>query len=281
MADQVMKGSAELDALKPEVWAAAFYPTLLEALPFNDLVSRDYEGEIRALGDIINITSFPQFDNAVDIAEDEKADASAITATNTQLVINHQLVKDFIITDRAKIQTLEHANAVRDLAFHAIMKAMQAQIISDTVASASSPDHQIAYDSATTLALADILEAKELLDNADVPDDGSRAMVLGAAQWNDLFNISGFTSRDFIPNGSPLASGTFAANILGFRPKLTTEAGAVSYLFHPKYMEVAVQQELNVKVYDQGVEGKRSSRVNSTLLFGNVQASNLRVVEIA
>lgn len=281
MADQVMKGGTELDALRPEVWAAAFYPTLLEALPFNDLVSRDYEGEIRGLGDIINITSFPQFDNAVDIAEDEKADASAITATNTQLTINHQLVKDFIITDRAKIQTLEHANAVRDLAFHAIMKAMQAQLISDTVASSASPDHQIAYDSGSTLALADILEAKELLDEADVPDDGSRCMVLGSAQWNDLFNISGFTSRDFVASSNPMESGSFGASILGFRPKLTTEAGAVAYLFHPKYMELAVQQQLSVAVYDQGVEGKRSQRVNSTLLYGNVQVSNVRVVEIS
>ena len=281
MADQVMKGSSELDALRPELWSAAFYPTLLEALPFNDLVSKDYQGEIRSLGDTVNITSFPQFDAAIDIAEDEKADASAITATNTQLVINHQLVKDFIITDRAKIQTIAHANAVRDLAFHAIMKSMQSQLISDTVASSSSPDHQIAYDSGTTLALADILEAKELLDEADVPDDGSRCMVLGSAQWNDLFNISGFTSRDFVANGSPLASGSFGASVLGFKPKLTTEAGAVSYLFHPKYMELAVQQDLNVKIYDQGVEGKRSSRVNSTLLFGNVQMSSVRVVEIS
>lgn len=281
MADQVMTAATELDALRPEVWSAAWYPTLLEALPFNDVVARDYEGEIQNLGDVVHITTFPQFDAAIDMAEDQKVDASAITASNINLTVNHQLVKDFIITSLAMIQTLEHANAVRDLAFHAIMKSMQSQLISDTVASAAAPDHQIAYDSGTTLALADILEAKELLDGADVPDDGSRCMVLDAPQWNDLFNITGFTSRDFVPAGSPLATGSFATSILGFRPKLTTEANNVSYLFHPQYMELAVQRDLDVRVYDQGVDGKRSMRVNSTLLFGNVQASNVRVVEIA
>jgi len=90
-----------------------------------------------------------------------------------------------------------------------------------------------------------------------------------------------FTSRDFVPAGSPLASASFATNILGFKPKLTTEAANVAYLFHPQYMEMAVQRSLEVKVYDQGVEGKRSERVNSTILFGNVQASNIRVVEIS
>jgi hypothetical protein len=148
------------------------------------------------------------------------------------------------------------------------------------VPSASSPDHQIAFDSGTTLGLADILEAKELLDDADVPDDGSRAMVLGSAQWNDIFNITGFTSRDYVPTGSPLASGSLGASVLGFNPRLTTEVGNVSYLFHPIFMQMAVQKELQVKVFDQGVEGKRSMRINSTLLFGKVQVSNLRVVQI-
>lgn len=279
MADQVMTGGTELDALRPELWSASFYPTLLEALPFNSSIARDYEPEIRALGDIINITTFPQFDLADDIAEDQKADANSVTATQTQLNVNHQLVKDYIVTDRAKVQTLEHANALRDLAFHSIMKKMQQLIIAAIVPSASAPDHSIAFDSGTTLQLADILEAKELLDGADVPDDGSRQMILGAAQWNDMFNITGFTSRDFMPVGSPLSSGAFPS-LLGFQPKMTSEVGNVAYLFHPMFMELAVQRELGVKEYDQGVEGKRSSRINCTLLFGKVQVSNLRVVTI-
>ena len=280
MADQVMKGSAELSALRPELWASQFYDTLLEALPHRDLVARDYEGEIRALGNIVNVTSFPQFDVAEDVLEDQKVDASAVTAVKTQLTINHQLVKDFIVTDRAQVQTLEHANALRDLAFFAIMKKMEQIIIADTVPSAAAPDHQIAYDSGTTLALADLLEGKELLDNANVPDDGQRAFTADAEQWNDLFAIASFTSRDFIPTGSPIESGDLPMLILGFRPRMTSLANSVTRMFHPSYMQLAVQRELDVRVFDQGVEGKRSSRVNSTLLFGNKQMDNTRVVSI-
>lgn len=280
MPDQIMTGGTELDVIVPEVWSAQFYPTLLEALPFNGSIARDYEPEIKALGDTVNITTFPQFDAADDIQEDQKADASAITATRTQLVVNHQLVRDFIVTDRAQVQSLEHANALRDLAFHAIMKKMQLLIIAAVVPSSSSPDHSIAYTSGSTLALADILAVKELLDAADVPDDGSRTAVLGAAQWNDIFNITGFTSNDFIPSGSPLSSGSLN-RLLGFIPKMTSEVGNTSYWFHPMFMEMAVQKSLDVKVYDQGVEGKRSHRVNSTLLFGKVQVSNLRVATLS
>ena len=99
MADQIMRSSPELDSLKPEVWSALFYETLLEALPFNAIVDRRYEGEIRALGDVVNATQFPQFDEAEDILEGQKVDANALTSIAKTITINIQTVKDYIITD--------------------------------------------------------------------------------------------------------------------------------------------------------------------------------------
>lgn len=281
MADAIHRKSTELDAITPELWSANFYPTLLESLPFNDVVSRDYDGEIKALGDTLNISEFPQFDEAQLIAEDERVDADAVTVANLQLLINRQIVKDFIITERALKQSLDAENQLRDLATHSVMKKMQRIIIDATIPSSATPDHQISYDSGTTLALADILEAKELLDTALVPDDGTRCMILDSPQWNDLFNITGFTSRDFIPAGSPLTSAAFTTPLLGFRPKHTTEASNVAYFFHPSYMTVAVQQNPDVKVFDLGNEGKRAKRVNMTVLMGESQLGNTRVVEIS
>ena len=282
MADEVLRKSTELDAITPEIWSANFYPTLLEKLPFNDVVDRSYEGEIRALGDTVNISQFPQFDEAEEISEDQKVDADAVTVTNIQLLINKQVVKDYILTGRARAQSLDSDNELRDLATHAIMKKMQSVIIAEISPSTSAPDHVIAYDSGTTLALADILEAKELLDEQDVPDDGQRCMILGSEQWNDLFNITGFTSRDFIPAGSPLESGSFGgSNLLGFKPKMTTEAGDTAYLFHPSFLTMAVQKDPEVASYDLGSQGKRADRVNMTVLFGVKQLDNKRVVTIS
>ena len=280
MVDQVMTKGTELDGITPELWSAAFYPTLLEKFPFNDSVSRDWEGEIQSLGDIVNINDFPQFDVAQDILEDERADADSVTANKQQLTINKQVVKDYILTKRALRQSLDAQTKLRDLALHSIMKRMHQIIVAEVVPSASAPDHSIAYDSSTTLALADILEAKELLDTQDVEEVG-RVAILGAAQSNDLFNITGFTSRDFIPAGSPLATGSLSAPILGFAPKTTTEVGNTSYWFHPLFLTMAVQQSPEVGVYDLGGEGKRATRVNMDVLFGVKQLSNLRVVALS
>ena len=59
--DQVMKASAELSVLVPEVWSQKYYDVLLAELPFNSTISRDYEGEIQNLGDTVKISSFPEF----------------------------------------------------------------------------------------------------------------------------------------------------------------------------------------------------------------------------
>lgn len=279
--DAVMKASSELANIIPERWSENFYPTLLESLAFTETVARSYEGEIQQLGDIVNILSFPEFDTAKLIAEDERADASAITATNTQLTINKLAAKDYIVTMTAKKQAIDHAMELQRLAMFAVMKRIQEEIITATVPSASAPDHQIAYDSGSTLALADILEAKELLDGQDVPDDGMRVLIAGSAQFNDLFNISGFTSRDFIPAGSPLVTGSFNTPLLGFIPRHASGAGAVTYLFHPSYLQLAVQTAPVAEVFNLGVDGKRAERVNFSALFGLVQADDVRVVEIS
>jgi hypothetical protein len=190
MADQIMTTGGALTAIVPEVWSRRYYDVLLADLPFNSVISRDWEGEIQSLGDTVKISSFPEFSDATELAEDAANDADSVTVSQQSLVINKRIVKDFIITNKAMLQSLPATDKLREMAVYAINKKIQKIIIEDTVPSASSPDHQIAFDSGTTLGLADLLEAKELLDAADVPLS-NRHVVMGAAQANDIFNITG------------------------------------------------------------------------------------------
>lgn len=284
MADQLMTSGGEMTAIVPEVWSAQLFEVLKASLPFIDSVAKDYEGEIRDLGDTVNISQVPEFSEGSELAENAQADAESVTILNYQLVINKRIVKDFMVTRRAQLQSIDIMDKLRDHAAYAIMKKMQSLIISTINPSTSAPDHTIAYDSGTTLALADILEAKELLDEQDVPES-MRKGVLDVPQYNDLFNISGFTSRDFIPAGSPLSEGAINTPVLGFDIKVTSALSNVCYFFHPSMIQMAVQDNLAVNVYDKGVDGLRASRVNTDLLFGlksmdEGSNGNLRVVKI-
>lgn len=279
MSDAIIRQSTEVSVLSPSIWSTKFYDALLADLPFNAVVSRDYEGEIQQLGDQVKISSIPEFDEAIEVAEDERSDAEAVVATQQSLVINKRLVKDFIVTNKALMQSIPFVNKLRDLAVYAVNKKYQSLIISLIVPNASSPDHSIAYDSGTTLALADLLEAKELLDNQDVPMQ-DRHMVVGAAQLNDIFNITGFTSSDFLVSGAPLATGQLPPSLLGFMPHFTSVVSNVTYLFHASFFTVASQKGMNVKEYDLGGDGKRANRVNTDVLAGFKQLDGLRVVTI-
>jgi hypothetical protein len=124
-----------------------------------------------------------------------------------------------------------------------------------------------------------MLEAKELLDAQDVPMM-NRHMVLGAAQLNDVFNISGFTSSDFLVSGAPLQTGELPQALLGFAPHFASGAGNVAYLYHSSFFTMAAQRGMNVSMYDLGVDGKRAVRVNVDWLGGFKQLDGLRVVTI-
>lgn len=282
MADSVMKASSETSAIIPEIWSSDFYETLLAELPFNALISTDYEGDISDLGDTVNVPSIPEFAEGDELAEDERADAAALTISSQQLVINKRVVRDFIVTKLALLQSQPVMDQLKQMAIYAVLKKMQSLIIAAIVPSAAAPDHTVAYASGTTLALADLLGVKELLDTQNVPLS-DRHSVLGAAQVNDVFNITGFTSSDFLTAGQSgvLQSGELPAQLLGFRPHQTTVVGNTSYHFHRSFMQMAVQQGMNVAEFDLGVDGKRATRVNVDVLFGLKQFDNKRVATIA
>lgn len=280
MADQVMKTSSELSVLVPQVWSRRYYDELLANLPFNSIVSRDWEGEISNLGDRVKISTIPEFNQAEELAEDGRADADAVTVTQQDLIINKRIVKDVIITNKAMLQSIPFVEKLQDLMIFAINKKIQALIIGLIVPNAAGPDMSISYDSGTTLALADMLEAKELLDAQDVPM-GDRHMVNGSAQWNDIFNITGFTSSDFLVSGAPLQTGELPSALLGFQPHFTSVVGNTSYFFHSSFFTMAAQQGLNINKYDLGVDGKRAERINVDTLVGMKQLDGLRVVTIS
>jgi len=277
--DEIMTSATELSAIVPEIWSRRYYEVLLADLPFNSLISTDYTGDISDLGDTVNIATFPEFDEGEELEEDAVSEARGITVTSQQLVINKRVVKDFIVTKKAILQSLPHMDKLKELAVYAILKKIQSTIVAAIVPSASAPDHTLAFDSGTTLALADLLEAKELLDDADVPGT-DRHLVLGAAQLNDIFNITGFTSSDFLLAGGPLQTGKIPQELLGFMPHFTTVVANVVYLFHRSFMTMASQQGMDVKEYDLGSQGKRATRVNLDTLWGLKQMDNQRVVTI-
>ncbi len=276
MANAYMTTATETSAIVPEQWSSKYYDVLLAELPFNSLISRDYEGDIQALGDTVNIASIPEFNEATELPEADANDADSVTVGTQQLVINKRIVKDFIVTNKALLQSIPFVEKLKALAIYSIQKKIQSLIIAATVPSAAAPDHTVTAAAPGTFALADILTLKQLLDDQNVPLS-DRHMILGSGPLNDVFNITGFTSSDFVASGSPLQNGQLPPQLLGFMPHFTTVVTTTVYVFHSSYFTMASQQGLLVKEYDLGADGIRASRVNTDTLIGMKQLSNIRV----
>jgi hypothetical protein len=69
--------------------------------------------------------------------------------------------------------------------------------------------------------------------------------------------------------------------LAGFEFDFTNQLGNVAYLFHPSFMTLAVQEQMQVEVFNLGNEGKRATRVNTDLLYGLKQLDSSRVVKLS
>ena len=281
MTDQLM-GTTELGAVVPELWANRTYEVLKTKLCFSDSISREYEGDISDLGDILHVSSVPEFAEADELAEGASADAIAVTITDTTLTINKRIVRDFILTKRAMKQSISKMDALGEMQAFSIRKKLENLTLAAIAPSTSAPDHDISFDSGTQLQLADLLEVQELLNTANVDEQG-RQFKTGSAQFSDLFNITAYTSSDFRPSsaGSPMSSGQFAFPIAGFQLDWSSNIGNVGYGYHPSFMQIAAQEDMQVRVYDRGVTGERSERINCDMLCGYAQFDSSRVVKLS
>lgn len=276
----IMTGGTELATLLQTKWSAKFFPTKRANLVFEELTNDDYQGDASILGNAIRINTVPDFDEADLLPEGASADSDTVTTTSQTLTINKRPHKDVIVEDMAKLQSVPFMDKLEEAMIYSILRRVQTEIIAVFVPSTSAPDHAISYDSGSTLGKVDILEAKELMDTANVPMS-DRYMVVGAAQLNDLFNISEFTSRDYNGGETVFNTGTFSKPFLGFVGKFTTAVSSVTYCFQRAMIAAVYQKQLNVTVADGAWSGARAKRINADLLMGVRQLDDERGVTIS
>jgi len=281
MADQI-HDTTEFQYVIPELWSPKLYDVLLANLVVAGTVNRDYEGEIRNMGDTVHIISVPEA-AAADVDQIAGVDAPLASPTSQDLVIDKWKASDHIIGDMARWQAnLDYRNSYRDAQGYALAKAIEQSVIDAILPSAATPDHQITYSAGTTLALADMLAIKELLDGADVPPD-NRFIACSPAQYNDLLALTQVTSNDYIPAGSPASSGSINIPAFGFKVLMSTLLPAnVCYAYHASFLSLAIQKSPRVKEADMFPEkGKRAIRIGTDVLYGLKQLDDERVVKIS
>lgn len=110
--------------------------------------------------------------------------------------------------------------------------------------SASAPDHKIAFDSSTTLQVADIAEAAQLLDVQKVPM-ADRFLAVHPTQYWQICGSSAFTEAAKYGSNSALVNGE-VGKILGFTVLKTTSVTENTVLaYHREHVAFARQLAIN------------------------------------
>jgi hypothetical protein len=133
--------------------------------------------------------------------------------------------------------------------------------------SASGPDHRIAFTSPSTLAEADIREARRLLNVQNVPMEG-RFLAVHPTQEDDLYGIDNFVKADSIGVGvSPRITG-FIGRVMGFDVVMSTNVTENTVLmFQRDHVGVAIQAGIELR-RDRAASEDFADDFSSQILYG-------------
>ncbi len=120
---------------------------------------------------------------------------------------------------------------------------------------ASSATTNVVGDYSTGLTKTLIMSAFELLNAADVPDDGQRFGIVGPHQWNELMNINEFASSDYAGSAFPWLKGTESRKWMGITWLMHSEkdvtlatANKDCFLWHKTAIGHAIGSEVQADI---------------------------------
>jgi hypothetical protein len=83
------------------------------------------------------------------------------------------------------------------------------------------------------------------------PKDGQSYGLLSPQYYSDQLNATTLTSMDYGANDAPLIGGQFALRRYGFQLlEDNSRTGDYGLFFHPSFMHMVMQQEVQVKISD-------------------------------
>lgn len=170
----------------PDLWAARLLVALRKAAVGTALVNRDYEGEVKRMGDSVKITSITRptigsYTAHTDITFEDIDDATR------SLLIDQQKYFAFELDDVEKAQAVDSGHLMNQAiseAAYGLANTLDVALLAaiGTGASASAPDNQVAEATISTASGAyDLLvDMSVLLDQSDVPEQDRYAVVTPA-----------------------------------------------------------------------------------------------------
>jgi N4-gp56 family major capsid protein len=233
-----------IDAVSMEVLSAYVQAYLAEnAVLLNTVLDVSIEAEPGA-----DKIKFPKITTNL-TAEEDKGDGAGYTAQGLvwgvdSLDLNKQAGCFVEMTDLANLQAaIEQEPAIIREASRVIMAKMEAAVYAQIKAVAVA--HDLNLGTASTLAIADILNARTALRTANVPFDNDLFLAINPAQEAQILGLPNFVNANQYGQESVINSNEIG-KIYGFRVIVSNNVEAAKVLaYHRTHVAIGIQQAIS------------------------------------
>lgn len=239
MADQITTNT-EVDVTIEEIVSTKVQEVLTATAVMPNLIM-DMSSDVGPGMDVLKLPRFGNFAVQTKVAG-VKVDAQTNSFSSDDLALDQHKVIQFLVEDISSLQSkVSFVQAYVEQAAKDMAAEMDQKCLNDLEAnvSAAAPDHKRAYAGAT-LAKADVLLARQLLNEAKVPLDG-RSAVISPAEEAALLAIAEFVRVDESGGSEALRNGRIG-KLFGFDMYVSPQAEDLKSLFFHKTAQVFARQ---------------------------------------
>lgn len=200
-------------------------------------------------------------------SEDGSYTAKEFEWSEDKLELNKQEGVYVEVSDLGDIQSaLANEPAILQASAEALVESLEKKIIAELKkCSDDAPDHQINWATASTIALDDILEARQLLREANVPMNGmDNFIAISPAQEKQMLKMDSFIDASKYGSPDVLLNGEIG-KVFGFRVLVSNHVDAnEAVIYNREHVAFARQEAINFDSQKFLKEGKTGYRLQTT-----------------
>lgn len=251
-------------------WAPQYTKQLRAASILPALVNKDYQGQIKNGGDTVRVSQVnaPVGELKTVGTDADTFSSEAISMSYVDIVADKRAVASYEFQDLVTLQSEVDKNpAVMEALNYAISQQMNSYLNSLVNPSTATPDHLI--NSVTDFNAAQLAACRLLAATAKWRQEPGWYALLDPSYYSDIMNATTLTSSDYGATDSPVISGQVAMKRFGFNIfEDNSKSVDTALLFHPDFMHLVMQQEVQIKISDLHAQKKFGYVMSVDIVFG-------------
>lgn len=288
----------DVSAQIQKFWAPMFTKELREDLLLGGLINREYQGDLQRQGDTVKVSQInAPSGNLLTVGTDaDTFSTEQLSTTQIEIVANKRAVAAYEFEDLVMLQSQIDAqdSELRASLMHAMNKQINNHLYSLVAPSSSSPDHVL--NSVSDFNAAQVAAVRKLAAQARWGKEKGWWILADPSYYGDMLDDATLSSADFGAQDAPVIGGQLARQRFGFNILEDNSDGIldidsansatedVALIFHPDFMHLVMQSEVQVKISDLHAQKKFGFVMSVDVVFGaklGIDGDNKHITAVA